>query len=180
MERHEFRHVRVIRTVEEPVRLRRNEVAFVEMPGRWAAAVAALVKLSAEYRDVGLLVTNVGPASSAAAAGIRRGDVLLRCDGVSLDSPESLKRVTSRHTGSGGRTLTVEAVRGTHEMTFAVAPGRLGITVSPQLHRSGPLRRGAHRSAHRGKQPAVGHKQPPLDESTLVEVPGHLCPKCVS
>lgn len=176
MKRHEFRHVRVIRTVDEPVRLRRNEVAFVEMPPRWAAAAAALVKLSAEYRHGGLLVTNVGPASRAAAAGIARGDVLLRYNGVPLDSPESLKRLTSR-TGSGQRQLTVEAMRRARELTFEVAPGPLGITVSPQLHQFGTPRRGSHRRA-RGVAPAArSHKQQSLDESTVVEVPGHLVPQ---
>jgi hypothetical protein len=177
MKRHEFRRIRVIRTVDDPVRLRRNEVAFVEMPERWAAAVAAVVKLSGEHRDVGLLVTNVGPASRAVAAGIARGDVLLRCNGVSLEDVESLKRLASRTTAGGERKLTVEAVRGDQEMTFKVAAGPLGITVSPLLHRSGRLRRSAHRSARHRAHVGGGHEQPLLDESTLIEVPGHLVPQ---
>lgn len=186
MKKHAIRHVQVIRTVDEPVRLRRNDIAIVEVQKRWAPAVAALVKLAVEYRDAGLLVTNVGPGSGAALVGIARGDVLLRCDGVPLDSPESLKRLT-RRSGGSGRNLTVEAMRGTREMTFEVAAGPLGITVSPQLHRSASRRRPVHRSAHReghvaadrsaGGHGAGGHKQMPLDETTLVEVPGHLVPQ---
>jgi hypothetical protein len=174
VERRNFRTVRVIRTSNEPVRLRRNEVAFVEIPRPWAAAVASLISLSAEYRDEGLLVTNVGPASRAAAAGIARGDVLLRCDGVSLDSVESLKRLTSRSPQSGGaKELTVEALRGADEMTFQVAAGPLGITVSPLLHRLGPLRR----TGLRQTPPAPDDEPPPFDETTLVEVPAELVPK---
>jgi len=88
MENREIRRVRVIRTGNEPMRLRREEVALSEAPVQSAEAVASLVKLSEEYRDVGLIVTNVGPASAAATAGIARGDVLLRYDDVSLDTTE--------------------------------------------------------------------------------------------
>jgi membrane-associated protease RseP (regulator of RpoE activity) len=181
MEGHVFRRLRVIRTVAEPVRLRRNEVAFVEIPTQWAGAVAAVIKMSDEYRNVGLLVTNVGPATHAAAAGIGRGDVLLRADGISLDSAESLRRVTSRADGNhkSARVLTVEALRGTQEITFKPASGPLGVTVSPLLHRSGPARRSGRRAtqaasaAHAVPRPGADD-QSPLEDVTLVEVPGHL------
>ena len=68
MEKPAFRRVRVIRTGDRPARFRRDEVVLVELPVRWAGAVASLIKLSAEYPDAGLLVTNVGALSHAAAA----------------------------------------------------------------------------------------------------------------
>jgi membrane-associated protease RseP (regulator of RpoE activity) len=181
MEGRDFRRLRVIRTVAEPIRLRRNEVAFVEIPAQWAGAVASVIKMSDEYRNGGLLVTNVGPASHAGAAGIGRGDVLLRADGISLDSVESLRRLTSRADGNhkSARGLTVEGLRGAQEITFKPAQGRLGITVSPLLHRSGH----AHRSERRATQAAGAPRavpkpraadQSPVEDMTLVEVPGHL------
>jgi hypothetical protein len=181
MEARDFRRLRVIRTVAEPIRLRRNEVAFVEIPAQWAGAVASVIKMSEEYRNVGLLVTNVGPASHAGAAGIGRGDVLLRANGISLDSVESLRRLTSHvdgnHKSAGG--LTIEALRGGQEITFTPAPGPLGITVSPLLHRSGPARRRERRTtqaagASRAEHTSGAVEQSPVEDMTLVEVPGHL------
>jgi C-terminal processing protease CtpA/Prc len=142
----------------------------------WARGIASLIKLANEYRDGGLLVTNVGPNSQAASAGIERGDVLLRYDGVPLEDAQRLRNlegITSR--GAAPRQVPLEAVRGAREMTFTVTGGRLGITVSAMLHRWRSMRRatvGLIPVPESGERPAT-------DKPTLVEVPRELVPQVV-
>jgi hypothetical protein len=114
---------------------------LVEVPGEWADAVLSLVKISNEHRHNGLIVTNIGSGSQGARAGIARGDVLLRCDGVELDSPATLSRLAQRHTQGAevSKTMTIDAARGSTDMTFEVARGLFGITVTPSLHRLKPV-----------------------------------------
>jgi hypothetical protein len=137
------RRVRVVRNMRDVYGHSRLEAAFVEVPRDWSRALVSLIKLSDEHRHAGLLVTNVGPVSPGAVAGIARGDVLLRYDSVQLDSADTLTRRTMRpvHGDEASRHVVIEAVRGEVEMNFKVAGGKLGITVSPLLHRFGPWRR---------------------------------------
>jgi hypothetical protein len=145
--------------------------AFVAVARKWAPAIAALIRLSDEYRHAGLLVTNVGPGGNAAIAGVARGDILLRYDGVELDTAEALARLTSRAAGAGNtqRRVAMDAVRSGQEMTFHVAEGLLGITVSELLHRL---------DLRSGNAPALaGAGRPQSGEQTLVEVRGELARK---
>ena len=89
-----------------------REPVFVEVPGEWAHAVFALVKISEEHRHNGLIVTNIGPGSQGTRAGMARGDVLLRYEGVELDSTRTLRHLTKRHTQGAGlsKTVTLDAV----------------------------------------------------------------------
>jgi len=132
-----------------------------------------LIRISDEYRDSGLLVTNVGPGSHAAAAGIARGDVLLRGDGAQLDKTETLTRLAGRahHDGKGRKSLVVEAVRGGQEMTFDVTAGHLGITVSPLLHRS------TSGSTHTREAGAADDSSSGEGLHTIVRVPRELAPR---
>jgi hypothetical protein len=158
----------------------RRWLALVVTPPEWARGIASLIEVSAEYRDVGLLVTNVGPSSQAAAAGLERGDVLLRYDGVPLESAEQLTNLASVPAqGEAPRQVALEAVRGAREMTLTVAAGRLGITVSPLLHRLGSSRRAVTAAVRAG-----GHAEDDEDdereyagESTVIEVPNELVPQ---
>ena len=114
-----------------------RESALVEVPGKWAESVVSLIQASREYRHAGLMVTNVGPGSQGARAGMVRGDVLLRYDGQELESAATLRRLTRIHTqGAAARkAIRIEAARATEDVTFEVLGGQLGITVSPLLYR---------------------------------------------
>jgi len=172
VERRDVLRVAVIRIDNDPIGSSRHDHVHVEILREWSHAVASLVKISEEYRDGGLLVTNVGPNSPAAIAGVARGDVLLRYDGVHLDNVETLKRLTSRPIQDGGtrKQTTLEAVRSAQELTFTVPEGRLGITVSPLLHSFSRSRR---RTRRRGWQ---GQEVPKPAELGFVKVPGELVP----
>jgi hypothetical protein len=93
--------------------------------------------LSQEFRTSGLLVTNIGPGSQAARAGLRCGDVLLRFNGQELDSPATLRRLTKSYTqgAAAKKPILVQAARGTQDIEVPVYGGKLGITVSRLLYR---------------------------------------------
>jgi PDZ domain len=164
---------------------------LVEVPREWASAVLSLVRISEEYRHNGLIVTNIAPGSQGASAGLARGDVLLRYDGMELDSAGTLKHLTKRHTQGAGvsKTVTIEAARGAEDVSFEVHGGRLGITVSPSLHRlksvRGSLKKSPREAGIVARTIALIHRLFThtadeharwLDPSkvALVEVPGEL------
>jgi S1-C subfamily serine protease len=95
----------------------RHTPVLVPVPREWADAMFSLVKLSGEHRHNGLIVTNVGPGSQAARVGIVRGDVLLRYDGVELDSATAFETPYTKRNTQGAeasresRTSTIEAAR---------------------------------------------------------------------
>jgi hypothetical protein len=128
---------RVIRTWDDAGGAKPHDAALVEVPGEWARAVISLIRMSDEYRDTGLIITNIAPGSQAARAGMARGDVLLRYDGVELDRVDTLRHLTKRHTQGAevSKHVVIEATRGAREMSFKIFGGRLGITVSAFLHR---------------------------------------------
>jgi hypothetical protein len=172
-----IRWIRVIRRGDDARGHSRPRLALVVTPREWARGIAWLIKVSDEYRDVGLLVTNVGPSSQAATAGIERGDVLLRYDGVQLENVEqltSLEGVPAQ--GETPRQVALEAVRGAREMTLTVAAGRLGVTVSPLLHRLDSSRR-AMTEVIRAWEHDEDDEREDASESTVVEVPGELVPQ---
>lgn len=177
MENGVIRWIRVLRLGDVAGAQSRLGHAIVVTPPQWAQAMASLIKLSDEYRQVGLLVTNVGPSSQAATVGIERGDVLLRYDGVPLEHTEqltSLEGVLAQ--GQSARPVALDAVSGEREMTFTVAAGPLGITVSPLLHRLGSTRR-SPRAVIRAGQENDQDERAVAGETTLVEVPGELVPQ---
>jgi len=137
MERTRHR-IHVLRHWEEcPPRMPRESV-LVEVPGKWAHSVVSLVQASQEYRHAGLMVTNVGPDSQAARAGMNRGDVLVRYQGQELESVATLRRLSAGYAqgASARKPVRIEAARGREDVAFEVLGGRLGITVSRLLHRS--------------------------------------------
>jgi hypothetical protein len=110
-------------------------VVLLETPGEWVRGIVGLLALSKEFKDIGLIVTNVGPNGAAARAGIARGDVLLRYDGVDLDTVARLCELTERAALSRDSCGQIDAIRGDRERQVKVAAGRLGVTVSAPLHR---------------------------------------------
>jgi membrane-associated protease RseP (regulator of RpoE activity) len=135
---HSRRRIRVFRGWEEcPPRSIRNSV-LIEVPGKWAFCVVSLIEASQEYRHAGLMVTNIGPGSQAARAGMVRGDVLLRYEGQELDTASTLRRLTRAYTqgAAAKKALKIEGARGKDDVEFEVRGGHLGITVSPMLHRT--------------------------------------------
>ena len=133
---HGRRRIRIVRTREPLSRRLTAEIVLVEIPGQWAHSVVSLIQASQEHRHGGLMVTNVGPGSHGARAGMARGDVLLRYDGLELDSVTTLRRLTEAHHASTKKLIRIEAARGPEDLVFEVLGGSLGITVSPLLHRS--------------------------------------------
>jgi hypothetical protein len=148
------------------------QLSLLVSPAEWGRGLSALIKASNRHKDVGLLVTNVGPASAAADAGIGRGDVLLRYDGVPLDHTDGLKRLESaaaqRETT---RQVPLDAVRGERDMTFSVRPGLLGITVSPLLHRLNTAR-----PSNRTDDAPDGAQRADESKAMIVHVPTELVP----
>jgi C-terminal processing protease CtpA/Prc len=172
-----IRWIRVTRLGDDARGHSRHRLALVVTPPEWARGIALLIKVSDEYRDVGLLVTSVGPGGQAANAGIERGDVLLRYDGVPLEHAEQLTSLEGVPTqGEAPRQVVLEAVRGAREMTLTVAAGRLGITVSPLLHRLGSSRR-AMTGVIRAWEHDEADEREDAGEPTVVEVPGELVPQ---
>jgi len=116
--------------------------ALLEVPGEWTFAVMSLIETSQEHRHNGLIVTSIGPDGQGATAGMVRGDVLLRYDGAEIENVESMRDLEKRHTQTGEvrRTICIDAARGAEDVSFEVYGGRLGITVSPLLHRMKFLR----------------------------------------
>jgi hypothetical protein len=170
----------VVRKWIDAQALKPGERALVEVPAEHAAGLLAVVSLSDEYRHCGLLVTNVGPDSPAAHAGMTRGDVLLRYAGVELDSPATLRRLERRQAQGGRQLAKIEALRAELEIEFETAGGRLGVTVAPLLHRlTLPERRPSS-----GKGRAWGFQWRPLvrevvfartpGDPVLIDVPGDL------
>ncbi len=140
--------VNVIRTLTEARAHDRRRPALVEVPGELAPVVVALTRVlrqpferdpagrvgprrpprrpDRDGRPTGVIVTNIGPGSQAAVAGMARGDVLLRYDGVPIDGPGRLRRLAER--GGTSRHI-VDGMRGPTEMRFEVRGGSLGMTV---------------------------------------------------
>jgi S1-C subfamily serine protease len=144
----------VIRTLAEARAHDRRRRALVEVPGELVPVVIALTRVLREpfereparrpeprrplrrpdrnpRRGGGVVVTNIGPRSQAAAAGMARGDVLLRYGGIPIDGARSLRRLAER-SGAGGATserIIIEGMRGPTEMRFEVRGGPLGMTV---------------------------------------------------
>jgi hypothetical protein len=147
--------LRVIRTREEAKAHNPHEFALIEVPGQWLPVVMALIKslprTPSKYSDSGLVVTNIGPGSQAARAGMARGDVLLRYDGVRLDSAATLKHLTKRFTqgAASSKRIIIDATRGEKKLHFEVRGGRLGITVGASFHRSPPTRHSRRRRRSR-------------------------------
>ena len=165
------RRIHVLRHWEQcPPRMPRESV-LVEVPGEWAHSVVSLIQGSQEYRHAGLMVTNVGPGSQGARAGMARGDVLLRYEGQELESVATLRRLSAAHTqgAAARRAIRIEAARGREDVAFEVLGGRLGITVSPLLRLSVPSASRRRRIRRRFSATSETAKRVPLRVVHTVE-----------
>jgi len=73
--------------------------------------------------EAGILVLDVPQASRAAAAGLRKGDVVLRLDGKPTEALRDLQRLSAESPAFG--TVTITIWRGQRETTLvAEAPVR--------------------------------------------------------
>jgi hypothetical protein len=188
------RKIRVIRKWDDFYAPFPRESVFVEVPGEWAPAIFSLVRISKEYRDNGLIVTNIGPRSQAAKAGMARGDVLLRYDGVEVDSTNTLKRLTMGYSRgvASSKAVSIDAVRGSDDVSFEVAKGPLGITVTPSLYRikrigvlrTKPQGPASHETARVETLTVIdtleSAQQCDRSRTVLIEVPGEVARQIVS
>jgi hypothetical protein len=168
------RRIHLLRSLEDRPPRASSDGVLVAVPGRWVLSAIALIRASREFRKSSLFVTNVGPGSQAARAGIVRGDVMLRYDGRDLDDALALRRLTKIHTqGSAARKpIRIEVARGRQNLTFEVRGGRLGITVSPLLHRlASPASRWKRGRFEAASEP--GSKEPPAVVHTVEHARGH-------
>jgi putative serine protease PepD len=78
----------------------------------------AYLGISMEDAGDGVIVTTIRPGSPAAAGELRPGDVILRVDGESVDSPEDLAQIVSGK--EPGDTIELEGRRGNAELTVRV------------------------------------------------------------
>ena len=67
-------------------------------------------------RVAGVLVTQVARASPAAAAGLRRGDIILGVDGLAVSSIDELAQALP----VGGRRLTLNLLRGSRQLALVI------------------------------------------------------------
>jgi S1-C subfamily serine protease len=136
-------HFPIVRSQAEAAAHDQGRPALVEVPGKCVRGVFRLLEvlsgtaegeigrsISALSRGTpsGVVITNVGPASQAAEAGMARGDVLIQYDGNQLGGSKKLKdftRVTDR-----SKRVMVDAIRGGRELKFEVHGGALGISVN--------------------------------------------------
>src|SRR5712671_2601853 len=78
-----------------------------------------------EARPEGLIAADVAARSTAMAAGIRAGDLLIAIDGEPVETPEGVDRALSRLPPTQGLTYTILRL-GQHQMLsmqLAAAPG---------------------------------------------------------
>jgi regulator of sigma E protease len=68
----------------------------------------------------GQVISEVFPATPAASAGLKPGDVLLRLDGREINSSTPVSQIAKE---SGGRTLTAMLLRDGQEISLPVKPG---------------------------------------------------------
>jgi hypothetical protein len=132
----------IVRGLDEAAGHNKDYPAFVEVPGKYVAglvklletirhpgqaSVSAAINALDTLEQKGVVVTNIGPKSQAAKAGMARGDQILRYNGVQLGGSEKLKDVI-RRIGPSKR-VTLDAVRRGKKLAFEVHGGPLGITV---------------------------------------------------
>jgi hypothetical protein len=177
----------VIRNRENGKTHNPNVPALVEVSGAWVRGLYALTKLSEAHSD-GVMVTNIGPGSIAAEAGMMRGDILLSYDGTPVHNTPTLKALTQPGSLVSWDRVVIEVVRGDDDLRFEVPRGRLGITVSALLS-ADRLRRDAHGAGPAPNSqtalPAAGADKPvirslddarahPEYEPGIIEVSGRL------
>lgn len=124
---------RIARTPEMP-RLDEAQPAILQSgrdprPSIWLGAsvknIVGIGEVSASglTGEAGILVLDVPQASRAAAAGLRKGDVVLRLDGKATDTVRDLQRLSAESPAFG--TVNITIWRGQREITLeAEAPVR--------------------------------------------------------
>lgn len=88
-----------------------KETRVVDWLGAKVRNISGAGEVSAHglAREAGVLAVEVPPQSRAAAAGLRAGDVILKCDGRGTDTVADLMRLSAR--GRDGRKLPLEISR---------------------------------------------------------------------
>ena len=94
--------------------------SFIGVAGQ---TVPLLRKIMLTYRlpsDSGVLVSQVEPASPAARAGIREGDILLSFEGITIPRVEALHRILTAD--RIGRTVELRVLRGVEIVALSITP----------------------------------------------------------
>jgi predicted metalloprotease with PDZ domain len=139
-------------STSEPVELPQRvdvspEIADLAPP---SAAAGISIGLDAEQNESdslehlerlpGTRVRAVEPSGTAAAAGVKAGDVILTVDGIRVDDPDALSAAIQR--SAEGSTLRLQVRRGTTVFeTGVLARARPGAAIPPrELYRADPVR----------------------------------------
>jgi WD40 repeat protein len=94
-----------------------------------AAALALRAAQPALFDDAeGVLVLEALPDTQATAAGLRRGDILLRYAGAALDTPDGLGAAIGR--APAGTSVVLELLRDGAPHRVELAPGRIGVGIA--------------------------------------------------
>jgi S1-C subfamily serine protease len=79
------------------------------------------VSEAAALSEQGLLITSVAPDSPAGMAKLRRGQIILRIDGMAVDSPQALRQILQTH--EAGDTFTLDVFSGQETRTISLILG---------------------------------------------------------
>ncbi len=88
--------------------------------------------VAAAEEETGVVIVAVQPASAAATAGLRRGDIILRLNAIELDNAEELAAVV--HAAGAEATVTLDILHGDDERQLEITLGErngqafLGVT----------------------------------------------------
>ena len=98
----------------------------------WVGAGDPVFAGAAPWPADGVVVTNISPESQAAAAGLRRGDVLTRYDDMALSGLDCLRDAMSKIDPKTATrvVLTLDREGASHEVT--IKPGPLGVHLAPE------------------------------------------------
>ena len=107
---------RVTATAAAPPRPPAPAVASWSMSFDGSLAGAVLQPIDEDLEELlgtddGAFVLRVAPGTPAADAGLRSGDVIVRCEGEAVSSPRDVRRVLQRVTEKGGRSLALVVTR---------------------------------------------------------------------
>lgn len=97
--------------------------AFLGVSGQGVPVDRRLAVAYGVDRSRGVRIVEVQPGTTASAAGLVAGDIIIKAGDTNIASPDDLQRAMERHTI--GEPLTVEVLRGAERLTLTTRPTEL-------------------------------------------------------